>query len=136
MRAVVITAPGGPEVLEIREIDPPAKPTADRVRARVHAAGLNRADILQRQGIYPAPPGFPKDIPGLEFAGKVEAIGEDVRSWKVGQRVFGITGGGAQAELVVVPESNLAEIPAQLSWAGRRHAGSFHHCARRALHSG
>jgi NADPH:quinone reductase-like Zn-dependent oxidoreductase len=58
---------------------------------RVHAAGLNRADIIQRQGKYPAPPGFPKDIPGLEFAGEVEAIGEEVRSWKLGQRVFGIT---------------------------------------------
>jgi NADPH:quinone reductase len=116
MRAVVITAPGGPEVLEIREVDAPKSPTADRVRVRVHAAGLNRADILQRQGKYPAPPGFPKDIPGLEFAGEVEAIGEEVRSWKVGQRVFGITASGAQAELVVVPGSTLAEIPSELNW--------------------
>ena len=117
MRAVIITAPGGPEVLEIHEVDPPAKPTADRVRVRVHAAGLNRADIHQRLGKYPARPGFPKDIPGLELAGEVEAIGDEVRSWKVGQRVFGITAGGAQAELVVVPESTLAEIPTELNWA-------------------
>lgn len=117
MRAVVITTPGGPEVLEIREVDPPEKPTADRVRVRVHAAGLNRADILQRLGKYPPPLGFPKDIPGLEFAGEIETIGEEVRAWKVGQRVFGVTAGGAQAELVVVPESTLAEIPSQLDWA-------------------
>jgi putative PIG3 family NAD(P)H quinone oxidoreductase len=116
MRAVIITAPGGPEVLEIREVDVPKSPTADRVRVRVHATGLNRADILQRQGRYPAPPGFPKDIPGLEFAGEVEAIGEEVRSWKVGHRVFGITASGAQAELVIVPESTLAEIPSELNW--------------------
>jgi len=117
MRAVVITAPGGPEVLEVREVDPPESPTADRVCVRVHAAGLNRADLLQRLGKYPPPPGFPKDIPGMEFAGEVEAVGEEVRLWKIGQRVFGITAGGAQAELVVVPESTLAEIPSELDWA-------------------
>jgi NADPH2:quinone reductase len=117
MRAVVITAPGGPEVLEVREVDPPRNPAADRVRVRVHAAGLNRADLLQRLGKYPPPPGFPKDIPGMEFAGEVEAVGEEVRLWKIGQRVFGITAGGAQAELVAVPESTLAEIPSELDWA-------------------
>jgi NADPH2:quinone reductase len=89
---------------------------ADRVRVRVHAAGLNHADILQRRGSYPAPPGYPQNIPGLEFAGEVEAIGDAVGAWKIGDRVFGIIAGGAQAELVVVPESNLARVPAQLSW--------------------
>jgi len=83
---------------------------------RVHAAGLNRADILQRMGRYPAPPGYPQEIPGLEFAGEVAEVGEDVHRWKVGDRVFGITGGGAQAEFVTVPESTLAEIPANLDW--------------------
>jgi putative PIG3 family NAD(P)H quinone oxidoreductase len=98
------------------EVESPPAPVADRVRVRVHAAGLNRADILQRLGRYPAPPGYPQNIPGMEFAGEVESIGDAVRAWKAGDRVFGITGGGAQAELVVVPESNLARVPADLDW--------------------
>jgi len=77
---------------------------------------LNRADILQRLGHYPAPSGFPRDIPGLEFAGEVEAVGDEVGLWRPGQRVFGIIGGGAQAEFVVVPENQLAEIPSNLDW--------------------
>jgi putative PIG3 family NAD(P)H quinone oxidoreductase len=88
----------------------------NRVRVRVRAAGLNRADILQRMGRYPAPQGYPQEIPGLEFAGTVEQTGEEVRSLRVGQRVFGITAGGAQAEYVVVPEDTLVEIPANLDW--------------------
>lgn len=117
MRAVCITSPGGVESLSIREVAAPARPTANRVRVRVRAAGLNRADILQRMGKYPAPPGYPQEIPGLEFAGEVESIGEDVRAWRVGQRVFGITAGGAQAERVVVPADTLVEIPSNLDWA-------------------
>jgi NADPH2:quinone reductase len=117
MKAVTITAAGGPEVLEIGEVEAPPLPTADRVRVRVRAAGLNRADVLQRSGHYPAPPGFPQNIPGLEFAGEVEAVGEEVRAWRIGQRVFGIIAGGAQAEYVVVPENHLAEIPANLDWS-------------------
>jgi len=117
MKAVTITKHGGIEGLEIREVETPARPTADRVRVRVRAAGLNRADVLQRLGHYPAPPGYPQDIPGLEFAGEVEDVGEQAGLWKRGQRVFGITAGGAQAEYVVVPENHLAEIPANLDWA-------------------
>ena len=116
MKAVVITSYGGVEGIDVQEVDIPPAPTADRVRVRVHAAGLNRADILQRRGHYPAPPGYPANIPGLEFAGEVESIGQEVRTWKIGDRVFGITGGGAQAEFVVVPASNLARIPAELDW--------------------
>lgn len=116
MKAVTITAAGGPEVLQISEVETPPLPTADRVRVRVRAAGLNRADVYQRRGYYPAPPGYPQNIPGLEFAGEVEAIGEAVRNWKIGQRVFGITAGGAQAEYVVVPQNHLAEIPENLDW--------------------
>ena len=116
MRAVVITSHGGVDGIGVMEIESPPAPVADRVRVRVHAAGLNRADILQRRGNYPAPLGYPQNIPGLEFAGEVDAIGDAVRAWKIGDRVFGITAGGAQAELVVVPESNLARVPAQLSW--------------------
>ena len=116
MKAVTITAAGGPEVLQLCEVETPPLPTADRVRVRVRAAGVNRADVYQRRGYYPAPPGFPQNIPGLEFAGEVEAIGNEVQTWKIGQRVFGITAGGAQAEYVVVPENHLAEIPANLDW--------------------
>lgn len=111
MRAVVITAYGGVEGIGVQEVEKPAAPTVDRVRVRVHAAGLSRADLIQREGKYPAPPGYPADIPGLEFAGEVEAVGERVRAWKIGDRVFGVTAGGGQAEFVIVPESNLARIP-------------------------
>jgi NADPH2:quinone reductase len=116
MKAVVITSYGGVEGIGVQEVETPPAPAADRVRVRVHAAGLNRADILQRRGHYPAPPGYPANIPGLEFAGEVESIGQEVRAWKIGDRVFGITGGGAQAEFVSVPESNLARIPVELDW--------------------
>src|SRR5437763_4648751 len=98
MKAVVITSYGGVEGIGVQELDTPPVPTADRVRVRVHAAGLNRADILQRRGHYPAPPGYPTNIPGLEFAGEVESIGQEVRTWKIGDRVFGITAGGAQRD--------------------------------------
>lgn len=117
MKAVVIASFGPAEGLEVREIADTPKPTADRVRLRVRAAGLNRADILQRLGRYPAPPGYPQKIPGLEFAGEVESIGDEVRSWEVGDRVFGIIGGGGQAEYVTVPANHLARIPDNLDWA-------------------
>jgi NADPH2:quinone reductase len=116
MKAVTISAAGGPDVLQVNEVETPPLPTADRVRVRVRAAGVNRADVYQRRGHYPAPPGFPQNIPGLEFAGEVEAVGDEVRTLKIGQRVFGIIAGGAQAEYVVVPENHLAEIPANLDW--------------------
>ncbi len=115
MRAVRIVKGESAGGLEVVEVERP-RAAADRVRVRVRAAGLNRADLLQRRGLYPAPEGAPADIPGLEFAGEVEQLGEDARAWELGQRVFGITAGGAQAEYVVVPESHLAEIPEGLSW--------------------
>src|SRR5713226_8706791 len=117
MKAVTIVSFGGVEGLEVREVADSPHPTADRVRVRVRAAGLNRADILQRLGRYPAPPGYPQEIPGLEFAGEVEEVGDEARRWKVGDRVFGIIGGGGQAELVTLPESHVGEIPANLDWA-------------------
>jgi NADPH2:quinone reductase len=116
MRAVKIVSHGGAESLSVREVARPGPPKADRVLVRVQAAGLNRADILQRMGHYPAPPSYPQDIPGLEFAGRVVQIGDEVRTLRVGQRVFGITAGGAQAEYVVVPEATLVEIPDNLNW--------------------
>src|SRR5829696_7749304 len=105
MKAVKIISFGGVEGLQVVEVADAPQATADPVRVRVRAAGLNRADILQRLGRYPAPPGYPQDIPGLEFAGEVESAGEDARVWEIGNRVFGITGGGAQAEYVTAPEA-------------------------------
>ena len=115
MRAAIITRPGGPEVLEIQDVEMP-QPTGDQVRVRVHAAGINHADLLQRAGGYPAPPGSPANIPGLEFAGEVDAVGPLVRAWKPGQRVMGLAGGGAQAEYILSHEGLLVEIPQNLDF--------------------
>ena len=115
MKTVVISDFGGPEVLEIQDRPVPVA-VADQVLVRVRASALNRADLLQRRGRYPAPPGSPQDIPGLEFAGEVAQIGPDVSQWRVGQRVFGIVGGGAHAEFLLAHERALAEIPENLSW--------------------
>jgi NADPH2:quinone reductase len=117
MKAVVIEKHGGVSGLTVSEVSGPPPPTADLVRVRVRAAGLNRADILQRLGHYPAPAGYPQNIPGLEFAGEVDEVGERVSTWQVGQRVFGITAGGAQAEFLHVPENHLAAVPENLDWA-------------------
>src|SRR5204863_5999246 len=115
MRAVIITQPGGPEVLEIQDVETP-EPTGDQVRVRVRASGINRADLLQRAGGYPAPPGSPSNIPGLEFAGEVDAVGPLVRTWKPGQRVMGLAGGGGQAQYILVHEGLLVEIPDNLDF--------------------
>src|SRR5713226_7551888 len=115
MRAVIITRPGGPEVLEIQDVETP-EPAGEQVRVRVHASGINRADLLQRAGGYPAPPGSPSNIPGLEFAGEVDAVGPLVRMWKPGQRVMGLAGGGGQAEYILTHEGLLVEIPDNLDF--------------------
>lgn len=115
MRAIVIARPGGPEVLEIRDVSR-SEPYGADVLVRVRASALNRADLLQRRGRYPAPAGSPSDIPGLEFAGEVQAVGPAVRLWKSGQRVMGLVGGGAQAEYLVAHERTLSEIPSNLSF--------------------
>ncbi len=115
MRAVIITRPGGPEVLEIQDVPRP-EPVGDYVRVRVRAAGLNRADLAQRAGSYPAPPDSPSDIPGLEFAGEVDAIGPLVQMWQPGQRVMGLAGGGSQAEYILAHEGMPVEIPANLDF--------------------
>jgi NADPH:quinone reductase-like Zn-dependent oxidoreductase len=114
MRAIVITAPGGPEVLRERELSTP-KPGAGEIRVRVHAVGLNRADLLQRRGHYPAPPGAPAQIPGLEYSGIVDDVGAGVTRWRAGDRVMGIIGGGAYAEAVVVDAREALPSPAALS---------------------
>jgi putative PIG3 family NAD(P)H quinone oxidoreductase len=111
MKAIVITGVGGPEVLEIREVPTP-EPRGEQVRVRVRACGVNRADLLQCRGFYPAPAGAPPDIPGLEYAGEVDALGPDVtRGLKLGDRVFGIVGGGGQAEFVLTHERLAVLIP-------------------------
>ena len=115
MRAAIISKYGGPEVLEIRDVPTP-KPGANEILVRVHAAGLNRADLLQRQGRYPPPPGVSAEIPGLEFAGEVEANGPGASRWKKGDRVFGIIAGGAHAEYLTVHQEAVAAIPKNLEW--------------------
>lgn len=115
MRAAWIANFGSPEVLEIRQVPRPAI-NDEQVLVRVHASSLNRADLLQRQGKYPPPHGFPAEIPGMEFAGEVAGVGSSVRQWKIGQRVFGLIGGGAQAEYLATSEHLLAEIPPNLSF--------------------
>jgi len=117
MRAVIIREPGGPEVLSVQNIPDLPPPGGDQVLIRVRAAGLNRADIMQREGNYPAPPGAPRDIPGLDFAGEVAAVGPAALRWKPGARVMGIVAGGAQADQVLVAEGALAEVPEGLDWA-------------------
>lgn len=115
MRAAVITRPGGPEVLEILDVPRPL-PRDGEVLVRVHASALNRADLMQREGRYPAPPGAPANIPGLEIAGEVAELGGGVTRWSIGDRVFGIVGGGGNAEFAVTHESELARIPSKMSW--------------------
>jgi putative PIG3 family NAD(P)H quinone oxidoreductase len=115
MRAIVISQFGGPEVLELRDVATPA-PGHGQARVRVRACAVNRADLLQRMGAYPAPPDSPQDIPGLEIAGEVDAIGPGVTELREGDRVFGVVGGGAYAENVVVHARTLAPMPRGLSF--------------------
>ena len=115
MKSIVITRPGGPEVLATEE-RPVPEPGPGEIRVRVHASALNRADLLQRRGSYPAPPGAPADVPGLEYAGEVDAVGEGAGRWAVGNRVMGIVGGGGHAEYVVVHEREAIRIPQPFSW--------------------
>ena len=110
MKAVVITRPGGPEVLDIQE-RPKPEPGLGQIRVRVHASALNRADLLQREGNYPVPPGYPADMSGMEYAGEVDALGSGASLWKVGERVMGIIGGAGHAEYVCVHEREGIPIP-------------------------
>jgi NADPH2:quinone reductase len=115
MKAVVITRFGGPEVLELRDLPEPA-PARGEIRVRVRATAVNRADLLQRQGAYPAPPDAPPDIPGLEFAGEVDAVGEAITDLALGDRVFGLCGGGAYAEAIAVPARTAVKLPEGMSF--------------------
>jgi NADPH2:quinone reductase len=110
MRAVVLTSHGGPEVLTIAEVPTPV-PGPDEVLVQVAATALNRADLLQRMGLYPDPRGAQPEIPGLEFAGTVAAVGQRVRMWAVGDRVMGIEAGGGYAEYLATHERQLMAVP-------------------------
>jgi len=112
MRAVVI---GAESKLTVEERPDPV-PTGGQLLVSVRAAGLNGADMLQRRGFYPPPPGWPADIPGMELAGEVAAVGPGVTSFKVGDRVMAIVGGGAQAELALVEERVAMAVPQSLDW--------------------
>jgi NADPH:quinone reductase len=110
MRAVVITAPGPAENLRLLDRDQPSiRP--GQVLIRVRAAGVNRADLIQREGKYPAPAGVPADIPGLEVAGEVAACGADATRWKIGDRVCALLAGGGYAEYVAVEADHCLPIP-------------------------
>lgn len=115
MLAAVITRPGGPEVLEMHDVPRPL-PREGEVLVKVEASALNRADLLQRRGRYPPPAGAPSNIPGLEIAGTVFELGDGVTSWRIGDRVFGIVGGGGNAEFAVTREHELARVPDGMSW--------------------
>ena len=115
MRAVLIQEPGGPAVLRLGEVSNPA-PSAGEILVRIHATALNRADLLQRQGLYPPPPGVHPQIPGLEFAGRVEAAGDGATEFRPGQRVMGLLPGAGYAEKVVTPERMALAIPEGLSY--------------------
>lgn len=116
MRAVVITKHGDPSVLSVVDVERP-KPKTDEILVKVLATSLNRADLMQRRGLYPDPFPGAHEIPGLEFAGTVESCGESVKSWQVGDPVMGIVSGGAYAEYLVVPEMQAMAVPRNISLA-------------------
>ncbi len=111
MRAVTIR-----DQLICVEEHPDPRPGAGEVLVRVRAAGLNGADVMQRKGAYPAPPGFPPDIPGLEFAGEVLECGPGAERFAAGDRVMAVTGGGGQAELATVHERAAMPVPDEIEW--------------------
>lgn len=114
MQQVIITEPGGVDKLAYETVTiPEAK--ADEVLVKVHAFGINRPDILQRQGLYPMPPGVTQ-VPGLEVAGEVVAVGAEVTQFKLGDKVCGLTNGGGYAEYCVVPQSQTLHIPENVSF--------------------
>jgi NADPH2:quinone reductase len=113
MRAIVFTGAGGNEVVSFEERPTPV-PSADEVLVAVRYAGLNPADLAQRNGHYPAPPGSPADIPGLEVAGTVTACGSSARRFAPGDRVFGLVGGGGLADHVIVHELHVTAVPDRL----------------------
>lgn len=117
MRCVIYTGAGGNEVVECGE-RPDPEVGDEEVLIRARYAGLNGADVAQRNGFYPAPPGWPADIPGLEVAGTIEAVGRRVRGWSVGDRAYGLVGGGGLADRVAVHERCVVRVPDALDEQG------------------
>lgn len=115
MKAVYISKFDGASI-ELRDVPDLAKPTGEQVLIRVRASGLNRADLLQARGLYPPPVGYSPNIPGLEFAGEIAAVGDDVKNLQAGERVFGITAGEAQAEYLLIDATLCATIPDNLTF--------------------
>ncbi len=115
MKAIIITHPGSPEVLQ-QQVRPSPIPRKNEVLIKVKAAGVNRPDIAQRKGKYPAPPGVPADIPGLEVAGVIEECGTEVSHYKKGDKVCALLAGGGYAEYVVVDAGQCLPIPASLNY--------------------
>ncbi|MCY0096521.1 NAD(P)H-quinone oxidoreductase [Hoeflea ulvae] len=113
MRAIEISRPGGPDVLSLTERDKPVQGETELL-VKVMAAGVNRPDCLQRQGVYPPPPGA-SDIPGLEIAGEVVAVGAAVSHFKIGDQVCGLVPGGGYAEFCTVDETNALPAPNSLT---------------------
>ncbi len=116
MQAALSLNAEGPTGLRFSEVASP-HPGPDEIKVRVRATALNRADLLQTMGLYPAPPGSPEDIPGMEYAGEVAAVGARVRRWSVGDRVMGLVGGGAWAQELVTHEREAMAMPAGMSFA-------------------
>lgn len=114
MRAVVFTGAGGREVMRVEE-RPDPEPGSEELLVAARFAGVNGADLAQRAGAYPAPPGSPEDVPGLEVAGTVVAAGAAVRGFAAGDRVFGLVGGGGLADRVVVHERHVTRVPDAMS---------------------
>ncbi len=114
MRAVTFAGTGGNEVVGVVERPDPV-PAQHEVVVAARFAGVNWADVAQREGNYPPPPGAPQDVPGLEVAGTVAAVGEGARAWRAGDRVFGLVGGGGLADRVVVHERHVAAMPGNLA---------------------
>lgn len=116
MQAIIITQPGGPEVLQATECPIPTYGDTE-VLVKVAAAGINRPDIFQRKGNYPPPAGAPADIPGLEIAGTIAAVGSKVTRWQIGDKVCALVVGGGYAEYCKVPEGQCLPVPENLSLA-------------------
>jgi len=114
MKAVIITRPGGADVLEIQQ-RPKPEPGVGQIRVRVRASALNRADLMQREGNYPVPPGVSADISGMEYAGEVDSLGPLATLWKAGDRVMGIIGGAGHAEFLCVHEREAMPVPKGMS---------------------
>ncbi len=115
MRSIVITAPGEPDVLQLQSRSKPVCAHSE-ILVRIRATAVNRADVLQRKGNYPPPAGASPDVPGLEYAGIVEAVGAQVTDFKAGDRVFGLAAGGTYQDYLGVESATAMHIPAELSW--------------------